>query len=110
MLSGKVPSTPASEGMLLTDEDFGKWIDKQDFKEIKHQSMALLQIKAQLAKATPMIEVLTASKYEDEIVKVREQERKEIGELMMKHVKAEPGLPPRWIADMLYSLKRGVKP
>jgi hypothetical protein len=38
---------------------------------------------------------------------IRADERKKIANLMMAHVKAESGLPPRWVADLISKLQEG---
>ena len=40
----------------------------------------------------------------------RQKAFRELGELMMKHVRVEPCLPPRWVADMIAKLKSGQLP
>jgi len=38
---------------------------------------------------------------------IRADQNKKIGEEMMRHVRAESGLPPRWVADLIAKLQRG---
>ena len=43
----------------------------------------------------------------DVIREARADQNKKIGEEMMRHVRAESGLPPRWVADLIAKLQKG---
>ena len=90
-----MPSEPYA---LFTDDDF-EYPNKTRLKVIpdwdikySHQRNQCREIAEAQAKVTAKI--------------VRE----EIANEMMKHVRAEPDLPPRWVADMIAKLKQGEMP
>ena len=51
--------------------------------------------------------IINADDLRDLIAQARADQNKKIGEEMMRHVRAESGLPPRWVADLIAKLQKG---